>query len=105
MTIHSPAGGRPPHCACCRVYYLLYPDIQRIRAAQQEILDFIREKQEAEVEYLSAEQALDRIGISHRTLLRCQRRGEITIAKKHKGKKYFRKHDVERLRKTYWGLP
>lgn len=94
---------RPPHCACCRAYGLLYPDIQQIRADQQEILNYILEKQEAEIEYFSAEQAMDRIGISQSTLLRCQRRGEITVAKLIERKKYFRDRDVERLRREYRG--
>lgn len=104
MKIYTQGYGRPLHCACCRVHPLLYPDIQRIRAGQQEILDFIRQKEEAETVYLDAEKACDRIGISDSTLLRCQRRGEIAVAKTHKGKKYFRKRDVERLRKDYRGL-
>lgn len=104
MKTYSHHPGRPPHCACCRTYSLLYPDIQRIRADQQEILDFIRQKEEAETVYLDAKKACDRIGISDSTLLRCQRSGEIAVAKTHKRKKYFRKRDVERLRKAYRGL-
>lgn len=104
MKNHAQGYGRPPHCACCRTYSLLYPDIQRIRADHQEILNFIRQKEEAETVYLDAEKTCDRIGISESTLLRCQRRGEIAVAKTHKGKKYFRKRDVERLRKEYRGL-
>lgn len=94
---------RPPHCACCRAYSLLYPDIQQIRADQQEILNHILEKQEAEAEYLTAKQTWQRVGISESTLLRCQQRGEITVAKIKKQKKYFRDRDVERLRQEYWG--
>lgn len=103
MNNFTPRYGRPPHCPCCKVYSLLYPDIQRIRADQREIMNYILEKQEAEIEYFSAEQAMDRIGISQSTLLRCQRRGEITVAKLIERKKYFRDRDVERLRREYRG--
>ncbi len=103
MKVHSQIGGRLPHCACCRTYSLLYPDIQRIRADQQEILNHILDKLEAETEYLTAEETWKRVGISESTLLRCQRRGEIAVAKVEKRKKYFRDSDVERLRRAYWG--
>jgi len=103
MKVHSQTGERPPHCICCRTYSLLYPDIKRIRADQQEILNHILDKQEAETEYLTAEETWKRVGISESTLLRCQRRGEITVAKIVHRKKYFRDYDVERLRREYWG--
>jgi len=103
MKTYSQQPGRPPHCACCRAYVLLYPDIKRIRADQQEILNHILDKQEAETEYLTAEQTMERVGISESTLLRCQNRGEIAVAKMKNRKKYFRDCDVERLRREYWG--
>lgn len=93
-----------PCCSCQYANYVIYPELERLRAGQQEILNFIRQKEEAETVYLDAEKTCDRIGISESTLLRCQRRGEIAVAKTHKGKKYFRKRDVERLRKEYRGL-
>jgi len=46
----------------------------------------------------------ERVSISDSTLLRCQQRGEIEVAKRAKGKKYFRDEDVERLRKSYRGI-
>lgn len=48
--------------------------------------------------------ARERVGISDSTLLRCQQRGEIEVAKRAKGKKYFLDADVERLRKSYRGI-
>lgn len=51
-----------------------------------------------------AEYTRNRVGISESTLLRCQQRGEIEVAKRAKGKKYFRDEDVERLRKSYRGI-
>ncbi|GGG89816.1 hypothetical protein GCM10007415_25110 [Parapedobacter pyrenivorans] len=95
------AGGKV--CVCGRIIGILYPELKQIRADQQEILNYILEKQQAEIEYCSAEQAMDRIGISQSTLLRCQRRGEITVAKFIERKKYFRDRDVERLRREYRG--
>ena len=103
MKNHAPRYGGPPHCTCCRAFSLLQPHIQRIRADQREILDYILDKQEAETEYLTAEQTMERVGISESTLLRCQHRGEITVAKIAHRKKYFRDCDVERLRREYWG--
>lgn len=103
IKIHSQRYGRPPHCACCRACTILYPYIQRIRADQQKILHHIDDKQEAETNYLNARETWKRVGISESTLLRCQRRGEITVAKTDKRKKYFRDCDVERLKKEYWG--
>ena len=94
MNNFTPRYGRPPHCPCCKVYS---------RADQREIMNYILEKKEAEIEYFSAEQAMDRIGISQSTLLRCQHRGEITVAKFIERKKYFRDRDVERLRREYRG--
>lgn len=91
------------HCACCRAIDVLYPDIQCIRADQQKILNYILDKQETETEYLTAEQTMERVGISESTLLRCQHRGEIAVAKIVHRKKYFRDRDVERLRREYWG--
>ena len=104
MKTYSQQPGRLPHCACCRAYTLLYPDIQRIRADQQKILNHIFVKEEAETKYLTAKQTEKRVGISESTLLRCQQRGEIIVAKVEKRKKYFRDCDVERLRREYWGL-
>lgn len=89
-------------CACNRVVRLLYPEIQQMRADQKEIISFILDKEEAETVYLNAAEACDFIGISESTLLRCQRREEIVVAKMYKGKKYFRKRDAERLRREYW---
>lgn len=80
MNNYPPRYGRPPHCACCRAYSLLYPDIQRICADQLEILNSITGKQEAEAKYLTAKETWEHVGISESTLLRCQRRGEIVVA-------------------------
>jgi len=49
-----------------------------------------------------AEYTRNRVGISDSTLLRCQQRGEIEVAKRAKSRKYFLDKDVERLRKSYW---
>ncbi|MFC7526866.1 hypothetical protein ACFQRK_23115 [Parapedobacter sp. GCM10030251] len=54
--------------------------------------------------YRDTEYTCDRVCISESTLLRCQRRGEITVATRAKRKKYFLDSDVERLRKEYWGI-
>jgi len=97
----APGYDRTPCSACGRIYGLLYPKLKQIRADQQEILNHILDKQETE--YLTAEQTMERVGISESTLLRCQHRGEITVAKIAHRKKYFRECDVERLRKEYWG--
>lgn len=51
--------------------------------------------------YRSAAYAVERVGVSASTLLRCQQRGEIAVAKTHKKKKYYLDSDVERLRKSY----
>jgi len=51
--------------------------------------------------YRSAAYTMERVGISESTLLRCQQRGEITVAMKDKKKKYYLDADVERLRKSY----
>lgn len=59
MKTYSQQPGRPPHCACCRAYVLLYPDIQRIRADQQEILNYILDKQKAETKYLTDKHSPD----------------------------------------------
>jgi len=95
---------RAHHCACKRIVGILYPKLRQIRLDQQEILNHIVDKQEAETKYLTAKQTEKRVGISESTLLRCQQRGEITVAKVDKRKKYFRDCDVERLRREYWGL-
>jgi len=100
---HRTANCKPHHCACSKVIRILYPQLRQIRADQREILDYILGKQEAETQYLTAKQAEERVGISESTLLRCQRRGEIEVAKVEKRKKYFRDRDVERLRREYWG--
>ena len=97
-------GHAQPCCACAKAFRMLYPELKQIRADQREILNYIFERQEAETEYLTAKQAWKRVGISESTLLRCQQRGEITVAKIEKKKKYYRDRDVERLRKEYWGL-
>ncbi|WP_157278817.1 MerR family transcriptional regulator [Olivibacter sitiensis] len=47
---------------------------------------------------------MDRVGISESTLLRCQRKGLIRVAKMENGKKLFRNEDVENLRKVYRNL-
>lgn len=94
-------GHAQPCCACAKAFRMLYPELKQIRADQQEILNYILEKQEAE--YLTAEQTMDRVGISERTLQRCQRRGQIAVAKMKNRKKYFSHRDVERLRREYWG--
>lgn len=52
--------------------------------------------------YRDAEYTRNRVCISESTLLRCQRRGEIAVALRTKGKKYFLDSDVERLRDGYW---
>ncbi|MFC7524202.1 hypothetical protein ACFQRK_09630 [Parapedobacter sp. GCM10030251] len=103
MKNHALRYGRPSHCVCCKVYSLLYVDIQRIRADQRNILNYVRDKQETEIRYLTAKETWERVGISESTLLRCQQRGEIAVAKVKKRKKYFRDCDVERLRREYWG--
>ena len=90
-------------CTCQCVVRFLYPELERIRTGQQEILDFVQQKEEPETVYLDAEEACSRAGISESTMLRCQRRGEIAVAMRRKGKKYFRERDVERLRREYWG--
>jgi|SRR5690606_1191372 len=90
-------------CACNRVVRLLYPEIQQMRADQKEIISFILDREEAETVYLDAEAACDRVGISESTLLRCQHRGQIAVAKIKNRKKYFRSSDVERLKREYWG--
>lgn len=51
--------------------------------------------------YRNAKYTRNRVCISESTLLRCQRRGEITVAKRTKGKRYFLDSDVERLRNSY----
>lgn len=104
MKNHAQRCGRPPHCPACRAYGHLYRDIKQIRADQREILNYILDKQEAETKYLDAMQTMDRVGVSESTLLRCQHRGEITVAKVWNRKKYFRDRDVEHLRKAYRGL-
>jgi len=90
-------------CACSRVFQILYPELKQLRADHQKICNYILDKQEVETKYLDAEATWNRVGISESTLLRCQRRGEITVAKVEKRKKYFRDCDVERLKKEYWG--
>jgi len=90
-------------CTCAKVFQILYPELKQLRADHQKICNYILDKQEAETKYLTAEQTMERVGISESTLLRCQHRGEITVAKVEKRKKYFRDSDVERLRKEYWG--
>ncbi|MFC3198133.1 hypothetical protein ACFOET_10975 [Parapedobacter deserti] len=97
-------GHAQPCCACAKVFVMLYPELKQIRADQQEILNHVLEKQEAETAYLDAAQTMDRVGISARTLMRCQQRGEIAVAKIKNRKKYFRDSDVERLRREYRGL-
>lgn len=103
MKQHLRRNPRQIHCACETMIGLLYPALRQLRADQEEILRFLREKESAETAYLSAREVMDRVGISESTLLRCQRRGEITVAKTVRGKKYFRDRDVERLRRQYWG--
>ena len=53
--------------------------------------------------YRDTKYTCDRVCISESTLLRCQRRGEITVARRTKGKKYFLDSDVECLRSRYRG--
>jgi len=53
--------------------------------------------------YRDADYTCDRVGISDSTLLRCQQRGEIRVAKRTKGKKYFLDSEVEHLRNSYRG--
>ncbi|MGK6352214.1 hypothetical protein [Parapedobacter sp. DT-150] len=101
---NKPNTPRPhPCCACGRIIPILYPELKRLREDHEAIMRFILEKEEAETRYLTAEETWNHVGISESTLLRCQRRGEITVAKMKKGKKYFRDRDVERLRRAYWG--
>ncbi|SEL88878.1 hypothetical protein [Parapedobacter koreensis] len=92
-----------PCHACGTLLRMLYPKLKRLQEDHSEIMRFILEKREADTVYRSAEYTLDRVGISESTLLRCQRRGEIRVAKVIRGKKYFRDEDVERLRREYWG--
>lgn len=102
MKNHHLRYGRPPHCGCCRLIQILYPELKHLRDDHNEIMRFILNKQEEETTYRDAKYTEDRVGISESTLLRCQHKGLISVAKKERGKKLFRDQDVERLRKEYW---
>ncbi len=83
--------------------HIILPELKQIRADQQEIIRYILGKKEAETIYRDAKYTMDRVGISESTLLRCQHKGLISVAKIENNKKLFRDTDVERLRKVYWG--
>lgn len=99
----KPTPRPQPCCACSHIIPILYPALKQLREDHYKIMRFILEKEEAETVYLTAEETWNRVGISESTLLRCQGRGEIEVAKRSKGKRYFRDRDVERLRREYWG--
>jgi len=94
----------PAQCHCCaHLFRLLYHEVTDLKASTKDIHRFILNKEAEETVYRDAVYVMDRVGISDSTLLRCQRKGQIRVAKLLRGKKYFRDQDVERLRKGYWG--
>lgn len=98
----SPKGPAPcPRCA--PLLPILYKDVKDIKALMELVHRFILQKETEETIYRDAVYAMDRVGISESTLLRCQHRGLIRVAKLERGKKFFHNQDVERLRTQYWG--
>lgn len=58
-----------------------------------------------ETVYRDAVYAMEFIGISESTLARHQRKGDLTVAKVDRGKRYFAQNDLERFKREYWNLP
>lgn len=88
---------------CAHLFRLLYHEVTDLKEHTKKIHHFILNKEAEETVYRDAEYVLNRVGISESTLLRCQHKGHIRVTKVHRGKKYFRDVDVERLRREYWG--
>ncbi|QNL51972.1 hypothetical protein H8S90_10560 [Olivibacter sp. SDN3] len=91
------------NCSESKLLSNIYRSIVDLQQKQDKILLFILQKEAEETIYRDAVYAIDRVGISESTLLRCQRKGMIKVAKLERGKKFFRDQDVERLRMQYWG--
>jgi hypothetical protein len=99
----SPKGPAPcTHCA--HLFHLLYLEVKVLKEHTLKIQSLILKKADEETVYRDAVYAQNRVGISDSTLLRCQRKGMIKVAKVERCKKYFLDRDVERLRREYWGL-
>ena len=98
----SPKGPAPCHC-CAHLFRLIFKEVSGLKEHTESILRFILHKEQEETIYRDAAYTCDRVGISESTLLRCQRKKQIVVAKLAHGKKYFRDQDVERLRREYWG--
>jgi len=103
LPMASAKNAAPCHC-CAHLFRLLYHEVSGLKEHTEAIQRFILNKAAEETIYRDAAYVLDRVGISDSTLLRCQRKGQIRVAKIARGKKYFRNQDVERLRREYWGL-
>ncbi|GAA4786182.1 hypothetical protein GCM10023231_12640 [Olivibacter ginsenosidimutans] len=103
MSNASPKDPAPCHC-CAHLFRLIFAEVTDLKEHTEKISRFILNKEAEETIYRDAVYVLDRVGISDSTLLRCQRKGQINVAKLSKGKKQFRDQDVERLRREYWGL-
>lgn len=95
-------GAAPCHC-CAHLFRLIFAEVTDLKEHTEHIRSFILNKEAEETVYRDAVYVMDRVGISDSTLLRCQRKGQIRIAKLLRGKKLFRDQDVERLRREYWG--
>lgn len=96
--------GPAPCPQCAYLLRLLYREVRGLKEYTIEIQRFILQKEKEETVYRDAAYTMDRVGISDSTLLRCQHKGLIKVAKVERGKKYFRDVDVERLRTMYWGF-
>ena len=84
----SPKGPAPcTHCA--HLFHLLYQEVKGLKEHTMEIQRLILKKADQETIYRDAVYAQNRVGISDSTLLRCQRKGMIKVAKGRTVQKIF----------------
>lgn len=89
---------------CAHLFRLIHLDIREIKSQTHEIHSTLLQKDQDEAVYRDAAYVMERVGISRSTLLREQKKGNITVADIRNRRRLYLDNDVELLRKKYWRL-
>lgn len=103
MLKKSYLSGFKPCPTCSFVHKLIFVELLEVKRALRFHLTILEEASSENETLRDAEYVKNYVGISISTLYRCERMGQIKVAKKEKKKRWYLNCEVERFYNRYHG--